>query len=140
MRDPAPARVRARDTPELRDGCVRARLARRHQSGDNLRLRRSLVPIVAAPAAPFEAAAAEHRDERLAHTAGAEAAFSAPNQDAAVTGLLARAVQRGMTWTEAHRHGLSRAAPVAQTVHGHGEWKLCAAWLVPGGGIEEGQV
>ena len=92
------------------------------------------------PAAPFEAAAAEHRDERLAHTAGAEAAFSAPNQDAAVTGLLARAVQREMTWTEARRHGLSRAAPVAQTVHGHGEWKLCAAWLVPGGGIEEGQV
>jgi len=48
------------------------------------------------------------------------------------------------TWTETTRQLWSSAdvareanskhhcAPEAQTVHGHGEWKLCAAWLVPG--------
>ena len=48
------------------------------------------------------------------------------------------------TWTETTRQLWSSAdiareanskhhcAPEAQTLHGHGEWKLCAAWLVPG--------
>jgi hypothetical protein len=33
---------------------------------------------------------------------------------------------------EANSKHQCACAPEAQTVHGHGEWKLCAAWLVPG--------